>query len=112
VASIRATCPTCGDVDLTIDQVKVLVCSETNDGSYCFRCPTCTVAVSKPADHEVVDLLLGAGVPLALWNLPAELTEAKSGPAINYDDVLEFHFRLQDDSWLEAMMQAAPPTSA
>jgi hypothetical protein len=112
VASIRATCPTCGDVDLTIEQVKVLVCSSTNAGSYCFRCPTCTLAVSKPADNEVVDLLLGAGVPLALWNLPAELAEEKTGPAITYDDVLEFHFQLQDDSWLASVVEAVPPASA
>lgn len=107
VASIRATCPTCGDVDLTIGQVKVMVCSTTNVGSYAFRCPTCAVAVSKAAEPEVVDLLVGAGVELSMWQLPGELDEAHDGPPITHDDLLAFHFQLQDDGWLEQALGAS-----
>src|SRR5438105_6451867 len=48
VATIRASCPTCGDVELTSADVQVLVCTTTNEGSYAFRCPACRLAVAQP----------------------------------------------------------------
>lgn len=101
MATIRASCPDCGDVELTTRDVRVLLCSTTNEGSYAFRCPTCLLAVSKPAEPRVVDVLVSSGVRLSVWHLPAELDEVKSGPPINYDDMLAFHEELQSDGWLD-----------
>lgn len=100
MATIRASCPTCGDVELTTRDVRVLVCSTTNEGSYAFRCPACRLQVAKPAESRIVDVLVSSGVRLSVWHLPAELEEPKSGPAITYDDLLEFHFELQQEDWL------------
>lgn len=91
---IRASCPTCGDVELTTRDVRVLLCSTTYESSYAFQCPSCRVAVAKPAEARVVDVLLASGISLTVWHMPAELDEAKSGPPITYDDLLEFHFEL------------------
>ena len=104
VATIRASCPTCGDVELTSGDVTVLVCSTTNVSSYAFQCPTCDVAVTKPAEPRVVDLLVSTGVKLSVWQLPAELEEVHTGPPINYDDLLELHFELRRDDWFERMV--------
>lgn len=104
VATIRATCPTCGDVDLTIPQVRALVCATTNEGSYAFQCPECRLAVSKPAEASVVDLLVAAGVALSVWESPAELAEVHEGPPINHDDLIEFHMDLQEPGWLERLL--------
>lgn len=95
MARIRASCPECGDVELSIDQVRVVVCSTTNDGSYTFRCPSCQVAVTKSAPTRVIDVLVASGVSLAFWSMPAELEESHSGPAICHDDLLAFHFDLE-----------------
>ena len=103
VATIRASCPTCGDVELTTADVQVRVCSTTNEGAYLFACPVCRMAVTKPADQRIVDLLLASGVRLNVWQLPAELEEPRSGPPISYDDLLEFHFELQQEGWFERM---------
>ncbi len=103
VATIRASCPSCGDVELTSRDVSVQVCASNNQGSYAFRCPDCTVAVSKFAEQRVVDLLVSSGVRLAVWSLPAELDEPKSGPVLNYDDLLEFHLLLQEDGWFDRL---------
>ncbi|MGH9149266.1 MAG: hypothetical protein ACRD0D_11605 [Acidimicrobiales bacterium] len=103
MATIRASCPACGDVELTSQDVSVQVCADTNEGSYSFRCPSCAVAVSKPAEGRIVDLLVSSGVRLSLWTLPAELDEPKTGEPINYDDLLEFHYQLQQDGWLERL---------
>ena len=104
MATIRASCPSCGDVELTTRDVRVLLCSDTNEGSYAFQCPACTVAVSKAAEPRVVDVLVAAGVKLTVWQLPAELNETHQGPAIGYDDLLQFHFELQSEDWFERMI--------
>lgn len=109
MATIRASCPGCGDVELTIDDVRVLVCSDTNEGSYTFVCPSCRVAVSKPAELRVVDVLVAAGVRLSVWDMPAELEEVHTGDPVDYDDLLEFHFELKTDDWLERLVAARPP---
>jgi hypothetical protein len=103
VATIRASCPSCGDVELTTKDVSVQVCSANNQGSYSFLCPVCRLAVSKQAEARIVDLLVSSGVRLAVWHLPAELEEARQGPPISYDDLLEFHFSLQHDDWSERL---------
>ena len=103
VASIKASCPTCGDVELTTRDVQVLLCSTTNQGSYAFRCPDCRLAVSKPAEARVVDVLVASGVRLSVWSLPAELEEVHTGAPISYDDLLAFHFELQRDDFFERL---------
>lgn len=104
MATIRASCPECGDVELTSRDVRVLVCTSTEDGSYAFRCPVCRLAVSKPAEPRIVDLLVSAGVGVTTWTLPAELREDHVGAPISYDDLLSFHFALKSDDWMSRLM--------
>jgi len=106
---IRATCDTCGDIELRVADVQVLLCASTNEGSYAFRCTICRLAVSKPADARVVDILIAAGVELVVWDMPAELDELHVGPPISYDDLIEFHFGLDSgavDQAVQAMGEA------
>lgn len=107
VATIRASCPSCGDVELTSREVSVQVCASNNQGSYAFRCPACTVAISKFAEQRIIDLLVSSGVRLSVWSLPAELGERHDGPALGYDDLLEFHHLLQEDGWFERLTSVA-----
>ncbi len=107
MAWIRTSCPTCGDVELGTDEVQVMMCSSTVEGSYVFKCPSCELAVSKRADADVVDVLVTAGVRLWVWQLPAELDEQHHGPPIDYDDLLEFHFHIQRDDWDEELERMA-----
>ena len=104
---VRATCPTCGDVELDVDGLTAIVCGTTNEGSYAFQCPTCHVAVVKPAEAHVIDLLASAGVRLSVFELPAELDEPHNGAPLTHDDLLAFHDRLEQDGWfadVEAMV--------
>lgn len=110
VATIRASCPTCGDVELTSRDVTVQVCATNNQGSYAFRCPECRVAVSKLAEQRIVDLLVSSGVRLSVWSLPAELDEPRTGDPLDYDDLLEFHQLLQEDGWFERLTEVDPRT--
>ncbi len=99
MATVRATCAECGDIETRSANVKVRVCVDDDRGSYVLRCPRCTMAVAKVADSRVVQLLVAAGSPLTMWRLPAELTEAHVGPPLTHDDLLAFHQLLERDDW-------------
>jgi len=101
VATIRASCPSCGDVELTAAEVQVLVCTTTSQASYAFRCPDCRLMVCKPTESRVVDVLVSSGVELRIWQMPAELDEPHYGAPITWDDILEFHFLLGQEGWFE-----------
>jgi hypothetical protein len=99
VAIVRATCPTCGDVELDIAGVQVQVCVSTSAATYSFLCPTCRLIVNKEATQVIVESLTKAGSRVVTWSLPAELSEPKVGPPICHDDLLEFHLALECDAW-------------
>lgn len=106
MATIRASCPDCGDVELTTADMTVRVCSEDQRGAYAFRCPSCEMAVTKTAEPRIVDLLVSSGVELQVWRLPAELREPHPvGPAFTHDDLLQFHELLQQDGWVERLCE-------
>ncbi len=106
MATIRANCPTCADVELTTRDLRVQVCSDTNQGSYSFRCPSCRMAVAKQAEPRIIDLLVSSGVRMHLWRLPAELHDPKIGPPICWDDLLELHELLEQPDWFAQLLEA------
>jgi hypothetical protein len=101
VTTIRANCPSCGDVQLTADDLTVRVCADDERGSYCFKCPDCQGAVAKEASRRIVDLLVSSGVRMQVWRLPAELSETRVGEPLKPDDLLDFHLLLTGDDWFE-----------
>jgi hypothetical protein len=105
VTTIRANCPSCGDVQLKATDLTVRVCSDDERGSYTFRCPDCRMPVAKDASRRIVDLLVGSGVRMQVWRLPAELTEAHDGPVFEPDDLLDFHLFLQGDGWFDDLSE-------
>ena len=90
MTTIKASCPGCGDVELTPAQVRLVVCSVRTWSYYSFACPGCLDEVRKPAGRDVVSLLLSGGVLAEPWTIPAEALEEHDGPALSYDDVLDF----------------------
>jgi hypothetical protein len=101
---VRATCPTCGDVELGVDALTAVVCTSTSEGSYAFQCPSCQLAVVKPAEPHVIELLASAGVHLATFEMPAELEEPHTGAPFTHDDLLAFHDRLEEDGWFAEVL--------
>jgi uncharacterized Zn finger protein len=95
-ATIRVTCPACGDLELRADQVQVLINPEDQRSSYAFRCTICEVVITKPADERVVRILVSSGVAVRPWRIPAEVSEQRHGQPISWDDILELHTLLAD----------------
>ncbi len=94
MTTIKASCPTCGEVELTPADVSLMVCSHAPLSYYAFTCLTCMDEIRKPADDEIISLLIAGGVDPTMWEIPAEAIEEHAGPAITYDDVLDFVLKL------------------
>lgn len=103
MTTIRANCPSCGDVQLRAADLRVRVCSDDETGTYNFRCPSCAQRVAKKANRHIVDLLVSSGVRMDVWRLPAELSEPRIGPPICPDDVLDMHLLLEEPNWFDQL---------
>ena len=110
MTTIKASCPTCGEVELTPDDVSLMVCSHAPLSYYAFTCLTCLHEIRKPADEHVVALLVSGGVPAQVWGLPAEALEEHVGPQLTYDDLLDFALQLSTTDLL-ARAAGAPATT-
>lgn len=123
---IRATCPTCGEVDLRPADVSLEIVrtpqdaeAEVRDGSnYCFECPACDVLITKPADARIAKLLTTGGVAVHIVPSPAGsdvLVRDRQphpegdvdGPPLTFDDLIDFHFLLRSDDLLTWAFEAA-----
>lgn len=100
MTTIKASCPTCGPVDLAQIEVTLIVCSQTILSYYAFNCPKCIEVVVKPADDHIIALLISAGVTAEVRDIPAEALELKVGPPLTYDDILDFNLQLRETNLL------------
>lgn len=116
---IRATCPSCGEVELRPGDVLlrrvVDALGDVSDGTcYRFSCPDCTEVVEKPADERIVDLLTTGGVPIEdvgpapVDERPAHPEVSVGGAALTHDDLLDLHLALQDPAWFQRISDLAP----
>lgn len=103
MTTIKATCPGCGEVDLTANDILLRIGGARTSNTYGFSCPTCSEFVEKPADDRIVRLLLSGGVMPVLMHVPAEALEQHEGPPITHDDLLSFHEILEHDDWLDQL---------
>ena len=116
MTTIRTKCPDCGDVDLDAGAIAMSLAPEGDHGEYAFTCPECRFEVTKPASRRTAALLIAAGVE------PAELQETApapeiafedlspdaSAPAFTLDDVIAFHFALEDDAAIARRLELEP----
>ena len=70
------------------------------------------MAVVKPAEPRIVDLLVASGVELSTWTLPGELYEERSGPPLTHDDLLDFHLMLDGDRTTPGSPSSRPTSPA
>ncbi|GIU83490.1 MAG: hypothetical protein KatS3mg008_0265 [Acidimicrobiales bacterium] len=96
--TIRATCDTCGDVVLGVDDLAVQIEEDEGYGLYLFCCPRCHTTVAKPASEQTIDLLVTAGVRCFRRRPPLEVLERTRGLGpITVDEIIEFHHALADE---------------
>lgn len=95
---ITTVCPTCGRVDLEVDDVTLVVSPREDSAWYLFDCRGCVRRVVKPAP-TTVSLALGS-VRVRVWTVPAEMLERVGpgeAPTIGTDDLLDVILDLRDE---------------
>jgi hypothetical protein len=106
MTTIRTKCPDCGDVDLGADAISMSLAPGGDHGEYAFACPGCSSQVSKPANRRTAALLIAAGVEPSELQDPAttpavafeDLSPDPCAPVLTLDDLIAFHFALEDDT--------------
>lgn len=108
---IRAKCPTCGEVDLAPEEVRLTVARGDTGSTYAFDCPECGATVTKAADRRTVAILLSAGIdpgePMDVDMTPIHREDVEpmgalaDAPPFTMDDLIDFHFLLLDDVYIE-----------
>jgi len=102
---------------MTPEAILLSIRDRAGEGSYRFSCPTCMHTIEKPADRKVVALLLSAGVEVddQLREREAEAKRVRElealeprpdGPALTADDLISFHFLLEDDEAFQRALRA------
>lgn len=112
MTTIKATCPRCGEVELTPAEIRLAVCTNAPLSSYGFTCLGCRDEVDKPADEHIVALLTSGGVLARSWSVPAEALETRPGARLTYDDLLDFALRLFVETDLAALAEAELATTS
>ena len=77
MTTIRTTCTTCGDVELTTSDVGLELSASAEEGRYRFDCPFCGTTQRRPASQRVVSVLLATGVGYDIVATASAITEAE-----------------------------------
>jgi len=93
-ALVRVSCPGCGVVEVSVDNITVRACVELAQNTYRFHCDRCDTFVIKDASQSTVVLLLHAGATVDTWHVPEDLRERHDDPPIHIDELIDFHFQL------------------
>ena len=126
--TIRAKCPSCTqEVDLRPADITLHLTAPAADeigwaveptgSSYAFGCPECGDLAVKPAGPRVIELLIEGGVEVstddeAPWqhaeaaqdDRPPHPEDPPAGPTLTYDDLLDLHLLLEEDTWYEQLL--------
>ena len=108
------------------EEILLQVASGLGRSVFQFTCPACFAPVEKRADRATVALLVSAGVDIAtretlLGQPGAELQGPEPEPELldpmdtppdgrpfTLDDVVDFHFLLEDDAFIEDFFASQP----
>jgi hypothetical protein len=102
------------------ESILLSVKQNGREGSYRFTCPSCADDVEKRADRKIVALLVSAGVdidrgagsttgmldPETLFGDAPDDPRGTlpDGPSFTIDDLIEFHFMLEDDRHIQEFL--------
>lgn len=120
MTKIRATCPTCGNVEFGVQSIVVLghsspagttsaayLSSGPRGGSatYRFDCPCCDRPVLRHAEREIIELLLSVGVPVVAPKTVMEALrpEAANLPAFTLSDVDRLREAMSAPDWFSRL---------
>jgi endogenous inhibitor of DNA gyrase (YacG/DUF329 family) len=111
MTKIRATCPTCGNVEFGVESIVVLGEPADLDPqeqvTYRFQCPTCVQPVLRSAEREVIELLLSVGVAVECRQESVERLrpEAAALPPFTLSDLDRLRDALNENGWMDRFFE-------
>ena len=106
---IRLGCPRCGEVELSIRDIRLeLHHVLPGTSSYHFGCPGCGIRVTKSATPRILLVLKAHGVVAESPDAPP----VPSAPPLTVDDLLDFHLWLRDGDVAAAALRRDEPAPA
>ena len=109
---ITTECPRCGRVDLSVDDVTLVVSPLQRTAWYLFDCLGCARQVVKAASAPVVTAL--SGLQVRVRTVPAEVLERRQEdgpPPLRVDDLLDLMLWLRTRHDLADLPVEVMPTS-
>lgn len=106
MATIRATCTSCGDRELTTDDVVVVSHGNSLDGQYRFVCSECGMITLKHAEERTLDLLVASGCEVERHEVSPEIDSIQSmaGEPFTEDCEIDFHEIVEDAAKWESFL--------
>jgi ribosomal protein S27E len=95
---VRVVCPGCGPVVLPAKELRCELEAAGDKGICELRCPVCSTMVLVPAGPVAVETMRDGGAGHMSGSVPFELLEPHTGPALSWDDVLDFKLALEGSS--------------
>ena len=93
IRRFAAKCPRCGDIDVTAEQMWLVLTDGADRDHYVFHCPGCGSHVRRGA-HAITVRLLERMVPVERLEIPAEALEPHDGPSLTEDDLIDLMLAL------------------
>jgi predicted RNA-binding Zn-ribbon protein involved in translation (DUF1610 family) len=97
IRRFAASCPRCGDLDVSAEQMWLVLTDRSERNHYFFNCPGCGQHVRRKA-HAITVRLLERLVPVETIEIPAEALEPHDGPPLTEDDLIDLMLTLDDAS--------------
>ncbi len=93
MTTFKTTCADCGTVEIKADGLMLELGTSQIEGEYEFPCSSCGLTQRRPANEQVVAILLAAGVPYIV-----------GAGAVTETDIADFAKSL--DEWLQEITAA------
>ena len=91
---LEVLCPRCGEIDLAVDQVWLVVPSVAGRTHLCFRCTECGEVARGPLTEAAVAFLVDL-IAVEELDVPAEALEVHSGAPLHLDDLVDLMLALE-----------------
>lgn len=85
---ITTRCTRCGDVELLAEQMWLVLAQPRDRTHFAFRCPECAQVSRYQVDDETLAVLVQL-LPVEELSVPAEALEARTGPSLTEDDLID-----------------------
>jgi hypothetical protein len=95
---VKSRCRNCGEVSLALEDIVLVEHGDGEGTFYTFICSTCGKAQAYPADSRFIDFMRMNGREPVVLQPPIEIKSNHDDPPICWDDLLDLHLMLQDES--------------